>query len=194
MVTTKGQASCTDVSTFKPFLSQGFISVCENDSKKKPIQILKDTGASQSLLIEGVLPLSEQSATGDKVLIHGEELGFVSVPLHKVFLKSDLVSGPVTVGVRPTLPVEGVSLLLGNDLAGEKVMANPCLSSLPCESDSTIKISQEIPDLFPACAVTRAMTQKAAERSSVSLQDQVHSHDMDLSDTFSTQTGLHDNS
>ena len=76
--------------------------------------------------------------------------------------------------------MEGVSLLLGNDLAGEKVMANPCLSSLPCKSDSTSKILQDIPNLFPACAVTRVMTRKAAEHSSVSLQDQVNSHDIDL--------------
>ena len=40
-----------------------------------------DTRASQSLLVEDVLPLSKQSATGDCILIHGVELRFVSVPL-----------------------------------------------------------------------------------------------------------------
>ena len=35
------------------------------------------------------------------------------------FLKSDLISGYVTVGICPDLPVKGVSLLLGNDLAGD---------------------------------------------------------------------------
>ena len=59
--------------------------------------------------------------------------------------------------MRPTLPVEGVSLLLGNDLAGKKVMVNPCLSSLPCNSDHTKEIRQDIPGLYPVCAVTRAM-------------------------------------
>jgi len=53
------------------------------------------------------------------------ELGFTSVPLHKVFLKSDLVSGYVTVGIHPDLLVKGVSLLLGNDLASDKVVVNP---------------------------------------------------------------------
>jgi hypothetical protein len=33
-------------------------------------------------------------------------------------IKSDLITGPVIVGVRHNLPFEGVSLLLGNDLAG----------------------------------------------------------------------------
>ena len=73
-------------------------------------------------------------------MIHGIELGFISVPIHRVFLKLDLVFGFITVGVRPTLPVKGVSLLLGNDLTGNKVMVNPCLSSLPCNLDHSDKI------------------------------------------------------
>lgn len=61
------------------------------------------------------------------------------------------MSGFVTVGIRPTLPVDGVSLLLGNDIAGERVTTNPWLSSLPC-SDSTDQLMQDI----PACAVTHS--------------------------------------
>ena len=76
--------------------------------------------------------MSATSATGDHILINGVELGFISVPLHKIFLKSDLVSGYVTVGIHPNLPVKGVSLLLGNDLAGDRVMVDPCMSNLPC--------------------------------------------------------------
>ena len=146
---------------YKPFMSEGFVSLHEHDVISKPIKILRDTGASTSLLVEGVLPLSGQSATGDHVLIHGVELGFIRVPLHKVFLQSDLVSGSVIVGVCPTLPVEGVNLLLGNDLAGDKVMANPCVSSFPGNSENTEKIMEDIPGLFPVCAVTRAMAKRA---------------------------------
>ena len=50
--------------TFKPFISQGYISIDKNHSESVPISILHDTGASQSLLAEGILPLSELSATG----------------------------------------------------------------------------------------------------------------------------------
>ena len=112
------------------------------------------------MLVEGVLPLSAETATGDHVLIHGVELGYISVPMHKVFLQSDLVSGYVTVGIRPTLPVVGVSLLLGNDIAGERVTANPLMSSLPFLSDSSDQVTQDIPGLYPACAVTRSMTKQ----------------------------------
>ena len=103
-----------------PFISEGYVSL--GNGHDVPIYILRDTRATQSLLVEGILPLSEETATGAQVLIQGVELGIVSVPLHSIHLKSDLVSGEVVVGLRPTLPIEGVSLILGNDLAGEKVI------------------------------------------------------------------------
>ena len=66
------------------FISSGFLSVQENDTPT-PIKILCDTGASQSLLVKRVLPLSDESVTGDHVVIKGVELGFISVSLHKFF-------------------------------------------------------------------------------------------------------------
>ena len=45
-------------------------------------------------------------------------MGHVPVPLHYVHLKSDLVSGRFKVAVQPSLPGTGVSLILGNDIAG----------------------------------------------------------------------------
>ena len=47
----------------------------------------------------------------------------MSVPLHNVHLKCNLVDGPVIVGVRLSLSVKGVSLILGNDIAGQQVTA-----------------------------------------------------------------------
>ena len=44
----------------------------------------------------------------------------MSVPLHSIHLKFDLVTDPVTVGVRLSLPVQGVSIILANDLAASK--------------------------------------------------------------------------
>ena len=44
------------------------------------------------------------------------------MPLHTIFINSDIVTGMVTVGIRPTLPIKRISLILGNDLAGGKVM------------------------------------------------------------------------
>ena len=69
---------------------------------------------------------------GSDALIQDVECSFLNVPLHFVNLKSDFVNGSVTVGVMDALPVSGVHLLLGNDLAGDKVVINP----LDCQSFS----------------------------------------------------------
>ena len=106
------------------------------------------------------------------MLIQGVELCFIKVPLHVVELKSDFVCGSVTVGVRPTLPIEGISLLLGNDLAGDKVIVNPIVSDKPCFEDDCEE--QGNADIFSACAVTRAMEKKFSEEETVDQDDHLN--------------------
>ena len=126
--------------------------------------------------------MSVSTSTGESVIAQGIEGGCVNVPLHKVKLVSDLVTGSVVVGTRPTLPIKGVSLLLGNDLAGGKVVADPKVTSKPITLVSTEKLEEVIPGIFPSCAVTRAMAKKAQEEP----KDCKQSTDIlvDLSDTF----------
>ena len=128
------KTSATDciMEIYEPFLSEGFVSLTSDSAQSTPIKILRDTGASQSLILADTLPFSEKTSTGTSVLIQGVECGFVNVPLHNIYLSSDLVSGPVAVGIRPSLPFKGVHLLLGNDLAGDKVVVNPLLTNTPC--------------------------------------------------------------
>lgn len=90
-----------------------------------PVNILRDTGASQALVLESVLLFSDNSYTGAGVFFQGFELGFVHIPLHRICLKSNLISCTVNMGLRPILPVKGVSILLGNDLAEERVVPDP---------------------------------------------------------------------
>jgi len=71
-----------------------------------------------------------------------------------VTLQSDLVSDIVMVGVQPSLPIRGVDLSLGNDLAGKKVIASPCMLKDPEKLPHTAVEDQII---YPACVVTRAM-------------------------------------
>ena len=42
-------------------------------------------------------------------------------------LKTDFISGSVVVGVGPRLLVKGFSFILGNNLAGGKVVPNPVI-------------------------------------------------------------------
>lgn len=149
---------------FEPFIMKGFIGTEEN-SELKPVRILRDTGASQSLLLSGILPLSEETSTGTNVLLQGVELGFTEVPLHTIYLSSELVSGSVVVGVRPELPIEDVSFILGNDLAGGKVLPSPRVVKSPsCVIEEEMKeLEETLPEIFPSCAVTRAMSKKLRE-------------------------------
>jgi len=87
-------------SEYKPFVSQGTVSLASGE--ESPVTILRDTGASQSLILADVLPFSVHSATGTSVLLQGVEISTMSVPLHKIILKCNLVNGPVVVGVRPS--------------------------------------------------------------------------------------------
>jgi hypothetical protein len=83
------------------------------------------------MMLAGTLPFDESSSTGTSALIQGIGIEIINVPLHTVNLKSDLVSGRVTIGVRPELPVKGVSMLLGNDLAGGKFYLNQLFQISP---------------------------------------------------------------
>jgi len=76
-----------------------------------PVKMLRDTG---SLLLQGILPPTGQSSTGASVLV---QVGVLNAPLYKIYLISNLVFGEFTVGIRSTLPAQGISLILGNDLA-----------------------------------------------------------------------------
>ena len=92
---------------FNPFVSEGTVSL-SRDGKQVPIIILRDTGATQTLIVEGALPLSRETATDATMFIQGVGLAPVSVPLHTVYLRCGLVTGPVLVGARPSLPVQGI--------------------------------------------------------------------------------------
>ena len=165
---------------YEPFLSDGFVLLNSDFAQSAPITILRDTGASQSLILADTLPFSEKTSSGTSVLIQGVECEFVNVPLHNIYLSSDLVKGPVAVGIRQTLPFKGVHLLLGNDLAGDKIVVNPLVTDTPCTDQSPDPIEQELPDLYPSCAVSRAMAKKAMLTENQS--------DIDLTDSFIGQS------
>ena len=146
---------------YDPFLSDGFVSLNSDFAQATPITVLRDTGASRSFILADTLPFSEKTSFGTSVLIQSVECRFVNVPLHNIYLSCDLVNSPVAVGIRQTLPFKGVHLLLGNDLAGDKVVVNPLVTDIPYMDRSPTPIEQELPDLYLPCAVTRAMAKKA---------------------------------
>ena len=112
---------------------------------------------SHCMVLVSVLPFGCQSDTGMSVLLQGVELYVLNMPLHEMFLKSKFITRPVVVGVWPSLPMRKVSFILENDLAGGKVVGSAHVFSIPfCESE--VKSVERFPELFTACAVTRAIS------------------------------------
>ena len=140
---------------YKPFILEGVVSLLGDENSSQKVNILGDTGATQSLMLDSVLPLTENSFTGANVLISGVEMCVLEVPLHEVNIKSSLINGHIS--MRPSLPVEGISLILGNDLAVEKVMVDPRVAEKPRDDDKTERLAEKFPGIFPASVVTRSM-------------------------------------
>ena len=90
---------------YKPFISEGVVLLVGDESSSQKVKILRDTGATQSLMLDSVVNLTENSFTGANVLISQ-----VEIPLHEVNIKSSLINGNIVIGMRPSLPVEGISL------------------------------------------------------------------------------------
>ena len=149
------------MNVFEPFIHEGSVSSSSDVSDTTSIKILRDTGASQSLLLSDTLSFSEESSVGASVLIRGINCSEYSpVPLHTVYLKSNLMTGPVEAGIQPSLPFQGVHLLLGNNLVGDKVVVDAVVTERPCLEQSPDPVEKEIPCLYPACAVTQSMSKK----------------------------------
>lgn len=144
---------------FKPFISEGFVSLTSNPKDQKVVTLLRDSAGSQSIIRDGVLPLSSFTSCQSSVKLRGVGMVNVLAPLHRIHLQCPLLSGWFDVAVLPDLPVAGVDFLLCNDIAGGKVSSTPVVMDVPVVTDPAGD-SQDSSEIFPACAVTRAQTKK----------------------------------
>ena len=69
----------------------------------------------------------------------------------------------VELGVVSALPIPGVDMLLGNEIAGCVVNPAPIMTEIPLEDIPPGQLSQEIEDLLPACVVTRSQKKEALD-------------------------------
>ena len=99
-------------------------------------------------MLESVLPFSAKTDIANSLLNRRIRLNTLSVPLHKLMLDCGLVKGEVVVGVRPSLPIEGIDVILGNNLAGERVWPVVFPSLLVSTKPSIVGIPDECTE-FP---------------------------------------------
>lgn len=99
------------------FVFDGHVSPVGCDAKVL-VKILRDTEAFGSYIVSCVPFFSD---TGDHIVMWVMRLDLVPVPVHKLQLDCGLVQGVVEMGVNPVLPIQVVDIILGNDLAGNRV-------------------------------------------------------------------------
>ncbi|KAG7168500.1 hypothetical protein Hamer_G002579, partial [Homarus americanus] len=135
-----------DVGTFRPFLSQGTVEV---DGVETPFTILRDS--------EGVV----EARKTDKYVVLRSLWGQGVAPLVLVRVKSSCFSGIANVVCVHQLPVAGVDLILGNDLARGQmgnVTPPPVLRERPKSTAELQQLEDDMPGVFPLCAVTLSMS------------------------------------
>ena len=62
-----------------------------DNAHSTPINVLGDTGASQSVILADLLSFSEKTSSSISVLSQGVECGFFNVPLHIIYLSSNFI-------------------------------------------------------------------------------------------------------
>ncbi|XP_076067760.1 uncharacterized protein LOC143040567 [Oratosquilla oratoria] len=147
-----------------PLLEAGAIAniakvALDQDSPAASIKLLRDTGSALSLITKDVAALIDAYYTGNWVLVNGLT-GGSRISICQVYLRSDVRTGYAQVGEVDKLPVEGVSLLIGNGLAWGTMLPNAIVSSCPSAENNTSQLEADIPGIFRACAVTRSMSRR----------------------------------
>lgn len=110
--------------------------------------------------------------------------GYDWLSIHRLYLRSGLVTGVVLVAEAPDLPFKTIDLVMGNDVAGVTVL--PEVSECPVDPPEARELESEFPEVFTACVVTRAQANKRAEETKVQ-QEPMDPLLSDLSDSLLSQ-------
>ena len=163
---------------FTPFLMTGTVAM-NREGKVRPVKILRDTGAIQTLILTECLDDPDTTYLHKDVIIE-TAAGYRQLPLHSIYLETEIVKGQVTVAAIGEMPVAGIQLLLSNDLAGDQVKAL-IVSEKPLSNDE----GKDDPNIFPVCAVTRAQTRRGNNTNNT--PDTSDLDDLDLKGLFYEQ-------
>ncbi len=70
-----------------------------------------------------------------------------------MWVTSDLASGCFEVAVHPSLPVKGIDFIMGNDIAGGKVIPVVQVTDVPYTDSQSDVLVKTFPDVFSVSAV-----------------------------------------
>ncbi len=135
--------SSPELRSYLPFITVGFASLVGSDEKVQ-VKILRDTDDDD---VASAVPYRPTWGLSFRCLM--------------MMLFSDLFQGEVVVCICLVLPVDGVTIILGNDVVGSQVWADVAPPAImvptPLVSSESDRNETEFMDVFTACAVTHAM-------------------------------------
>ena len=172
---------------FKDYIIDGEIYADDRKGQGKKVCILRDTGAAQSLILRSSLPFEFVESLCEFVLLGGFPNTVSAYPLENLFLESKVFKGTVKLAVVDVLPIEGIDVIMANDLAAGKVEFYPILSSSGREKEPLKAVVEA-----PVSVITRSRAREV-DLQEVDLDlgrfDQVHIKPLSRSEVSLSQKG-----
>ncbi|KAK4324819.1 hypothetical protein Pmani_004560 [Petrolisthes manimaculis] len=145
--------------SYKPYCFSGSVSPDDSLQLSHPVTILRDSGSVRTFVLREAISSFPQCQTGHSLVVRGL-FSKGEVPLCKIFLQSAVMTGYVSAGIVNELPVAGVSMILGNDVAGSSMFPHSPSVSPNCASPE-----HEPSEVSPACVVTRSHSHRLVKDS-----------------------------
>ena len=102
---------------YREYLWNGHIKASDNESGLGVI-MLRDSGATQSCVLRSSLPKEFKFQRNNFALVGGFPNTVVPCPLEKLYLDCKRFKGYYRFAVVDALPIEGIQVVIGNDIAG----------------------------------------------------------------------------
>ncbi|XP_064093712.1 uncharacterized protein LOC135206254 [Macrobrachium nipponense] len=139
---------------FKPFCFKGKLCVPDASSNGISVRIVRDTGSSHSLVVRDAVPGIENCMTQDSVILKSIG-GLTTVPRAKLHVDCNLFTGNTVVGVVDSLPIPNIDFLLGNDIAGARVIPDPVVVDTPLIENPVKDLEEKA--MFQSCVVEHSL-------------------------------------
>ena len=184
---------------FNNFIYECFCQPLSSEEPELPLFALRDTGCSVSLLLKGTIPDHYLKSLDGFVLITGV-VSSQSVPLYSFMLNSPFGKQEIVVGLIDNLPVQGVSLLLGNEFLGSRVRPTDPIDNTLSRGSNLLSNKNSLPIIMctpyiteisndikttslPECAVTRSQSKQPSVPPLIPLNNENDTY-YNLQDTF----------
>ena len=156
----------------------GEMKSSESSADVHKVVMLRDSGATQSCVLRSALPKDFVCKGGNFVLLGGFPSSVTSCSLEDLYINSVQCKGLHKFAVADILPVDGVQVVIGNDIAGTKAMYidKAGYSGLPSD---TVEVSSR-----PVCVMTRSHT-----KADVFDDDNIDLGDLDLDNLPEVKVG-----